>query len=465
MAATAGNLSASFTRPQCRFLNLEKKFRAFVGGYGSGKTWVGCGSLINHMIEHPRVPLGYFAPTYPQIRDIFYPTIDEVAYGYDMRTTSRTADKEVDLFRGRKYYGTIIARSMERPETIVGFKIGRGLADEIDTMKKEKARAAWRKTLARLRWVEDQDEELERWNAELGIQEIENGMDVATTPEGFNFVHSEFVELVREDEARRAFYGLVHASTYENERHLPKDYIASLLATYPANLIEAYLEGKFVNLKTGTVYHAYNRNLNGSDRRIKYHENGGAAEPLYIGMDFNVGKMAAIVCVRDALDNFHVVDEIHGALDTPDMCRMIKERYWRYDGDKYQKTCEIRIYPDSSGKNRTTKGASVTDISQLQDPKVGGFSVHAPSQNPPVKDRINSVNALLCNALGVRSFFVNDKMAPTLAKCLEQQAWTDKGEPDKDNDLDHPVDAVGYLIHFEKPLIKPAVNVNIRMGR
>jgi hypothetical protein len=30
------------------------------------------------MWEHPKINQGYFAPTYPQIRDI-YPTIEEVA--------------------------------------------------------------------------------------------------------------------------------------------------------------------------------------------------------------------------------------------------------------------------------------------------------------------------------------------------------------------------------------------------
>src|SRR5690554_7216264 len=48
-------------------------------------------------------------------------------------------------------------------------------------------------------------------------------------------------------------------------------------------------------------------------------------EPLYIGMDFNVGKMAAVVHVkRDGLPR--AVDEIIDGYDTPDMIRRIKER-------------------------------------------------------------------------------------------------------------------------------------------
>uniref|UniRef100_UPI0031D7BD12 terminase large subunit domain-containing protein n=1 Tax=Acinetobacter nosocomialis TaxID=106654 RepID=UPI0031D7BD12 len=57
-----------------------------VAGFGSGKTWVGCSSLCDKSWSFPKVPLGYFAPTYPQIRDIFFPTIDEVAFDWGLKT-------------------------------------------------------------------------------------------------------------------------------------------------------------------------------------------------------------------------------------------------------------------------------------------------------------------------------------------------------------------------------------------
>lgn len=58
--------------PQARFLAMQHKFKAYVAGFGSGKTWVGCGGICKGMWEHPKINQGYFAPTYPQIRDIFY---------------------------------------------------------------------------------------------------------------------------------------------------------------------------------------------------------------------------------------------------------------------------------------------------------------------------------------------------------------------------------------------------------
>lgn len=72
--------------PQSRFLALPHKFRAFVAGFGSGKTWVGCSGLSAHAWQFPRINAGYFAPSYPQIRDIFFPTIEEVAHDWGLRT-------------------------------------------------------------------------------------------------------------------------------------------------------------------------------------------------------------------------------------------------------------------------------------------------------------------------------------------------------------------------------------------
>lgn len=70
-------LNPILNEPQAAFLSLPQKFRAYVAGFGAGKTWAGCASLGRHFCEWPGINAGYFAPTYPQIRDIFYPTVAE----------------------------------------------------------------------------------------------------------------------------------------------------------------------------------------------------------------------------------------------------------------------------------------------------------------------------------------------------------------------------------------------------
>ncbi|MBF0481704.1 MAG: terminase [Desulfovibrionaceae bacterium] len=422
-------ISPRLNVPQAKFLDLRNKFKAYVAGYGAGKTWAGCASLAKHFYEFPRVNAAYFAPTYPQIRDIFYPTVEETLLDWGLTTKVRVGNHEVDVYRGRVYMGTVLCRSMEDPGSIVGFKVGKALVDEIDVMTKDKAAAVWRKILARMRHKAE------------GLQ---NGIDVTTTPEGFRFVYEQFVRLPRANESLRDTYGLVQASTCDNEINLPADYIPSLLQSYPANLIDAYIDGKFVNLQTGTVYSAYSRVENRCADTLR------EGETIFVGMDFNVGKMAAIVHVkRDNLPR--AVDEIVNAYDTPDMIRRIKERFWKFDGGNFQATRQIRVYPDASGGSRRSVNASETDLALL---KQAGFVVSAPAANPPVKDRVNAMNGMFLNAAGDRRYLVNDSLCPTYADALEQQAWAPNGEPDKNNGHDHPADAGGYFIHQEYPLVR-----------
>lgn len=424
---------------QAQFLALPHQFRAFVGGFGSGKTWTLCAAQCRHVWEHPRVAHGYFAPTYPQIRDIFYPTVEEVAHDWGLRTKVMETNKEVHFYSGGRYRGTTICRSMEKPESIVGFKVGRASVDELDTLPLNKAAHAWRKIIARLRLKY------------AGL----NGADVGTTPEGFRFVHRQWVKAPRDRPELAQLYGMVQASTYDNEANLPAGYIDSLMATYPQQLIEAYLDGQFVNLTSGTIYHAYNRALNRCTDTVQ------DGEAIRVGMDFNVGKMAAVVHVlRDGLPR--AVDELVDAFDTPDMIRRLKERFWRYEGGGFAKTREIRIYPDASGDGRRSVNASATDLALLRE---AGFAVIAPPANPPVKDRINAMNAMFCNAQGERRYLVNDAMCPTYAECLEQQVWAANGEPDKSSGHDHSPDAGGYFIHREFPVSKPVTEINLRTAR
>lgn len=179
-------------------------------------------------------------------------------------------------------------------------------------------------------------------------------------------------------------------------------------------------------------------------------------EPIFVGMDFNVGKMSAVVHVK-RLGLPHAVDEIMNGYDTPDMVRRLKERFWLYDGTSYRPAREILIYPDASGDGRRSVNASVTDLQLL---KQAGFRVVAPAANPPVKDRINAMNAMFSNAQGERRYRVNADRCPTYADCLEQQVWAPNGEPDKSQDNDHPNDAAGYFIHREFPIVKPVIQTS-----
>lgn len=418
MTRASQEIRCKANRPQKQFIALDNKFRAFVGGYGSGKTWVGAMALCKHFYEYPLINAGYFAPTYPMIRDIFYPTIEEVAYNFGFDTKINQGNKEVDFYLNGGYEGTVLCRSMDNPGSIIGFKIGHAMLDEFDVLPIDKAMMAWRKIMARMRYR---------------VDGLRNGVDVTTTPEGFMATHKIFIEDVQNKPDLAKNYGIVQASTYDNERNLPDDYIQSLIEAYPEELIAAYLNGQFVNLKSGTVYRSYNRVTHDSKETIR------DKETLRIGMDFNVQHMAASVFVERE-NGWHAVAELKDVFDTPDMSRIIKER-WKDKGHR------IIVYPDASGGSRKSSDASISDLSILRQ---HGFEIRANSTNPPVKDRINSVN----KQFQLGRLWVNSKECKTIASCLEKQSYDDNGEPDKKSGFDHQNDCFGYPIAYEFPIIR-----------
>jgi hypothetical protein len=236
---------------------------------------------------------------------------------------------------------------------------------------------------------------------------------------------------------------MVQASTYDNEANLPDDYIQSLRESYPPQLIDAYLDGKFVNLASGSVYPGFNRKLNHTPEHIK---NG---EALHIGLDFNVLNMhAGVSVIRD--DRPLTLEELTKVRDTPTMARMLKERYT-------DQGHAVTIYPDASGQNTSSKNASESDLSILRQ---AGFQIRVNGTNPAVKDRVNAVDAMLLNANGDRRWLINTDACPVTTECLEQQSWGGNGEPDKSSGFDHMNDANGYFIVNRYPIVKRTATVS-----
>ncbi|MGE1156733.1 terminase large subunit domain-containing protein [Pseudomonas kitaguniensis] len=406
-------------KPQFEFIKSHNKFMAFVGGYRSGKTFVGCVRMCINALEFPGIPQGYFAPTYPQITDIFYDTLPGVAEAFGLFADIVASNKRVFLRdkRGR-CLSTIICKSMEHPHRIVGFNIAHALVDEIDCMPIKKADSAWKKIIARMSTV---------WPGRE-----QNTIDVTTTPEGFNWVYRKFVKELAADPSQRQFYGIVHASTRQNAKNLPKDYIPSLRKSYPANLVDAYIDGLFVNLTSGSVYPNFDRRLCHTDETIR------PGEQLHIGMDFNINRMAATIhVIRDGLPR--LLEEATSLFDTPAMIIELKRRFPGHG---------ITVYPDASGKNRKSVNGSESDHSLL---RAAGFMVMVNPSNPEVRDRVLAVNAMFLNGEGRRRYQINTDNCPITTQVLEQQAYDDKGQPNKDGTED-PIDALGYFIVQRFPI-------------
>lgn len=418
------NVNITATEPQGAFLGMHCKFPAFVAGFGTGKSEVMCNSaLLDSMEGGSDSIIAMYEPTYDLVRLILAPRMEEKLTDWGVRYKYNKSDNIIYTSSGQ--FGDFVLRTLDNPARIVGYESFRAKIDELDTLNMEHAEHAWNKVIARNR-------QLPRTYKPITPKPA-NTVSVFTTPEGFRFVHDRWVV------KKNPGYEMIQASTLSNP-FLPEDYVQSLRDTYPGQLIDAYINGEFVNLTAGTVYYAYDRRKNSSRETIK------PGEPLYIGQDFNVGNMASTVYVQRG-KVWHAVAELVDMFDTPDVVRAITER-WKSKGHY------IVMYPDASGKNRKSNNASTSDIAQLQQ---AGFEVRAKSTNPPVKDRVSAMNKALESGM----VMINEQACPVTARCLEQQAYDKNGEPDKSGGVDHQNDGTTYPIAYEMPIRKPVINVPV----
>ncbi len=416
------------TKPQADFLALDCKFPAFVAGFGTGKSEVMCNSALLDSIEGGSASMvAMYEPTYDLVRLILAPRMEEKLNQWGVRYKYNKSENIIYTSNGQM--GDFVLRTLDNPSRIVGYESFRAKVDEIDTLKQDHATEAWIKIIARNRQKPD--------TYKPTSNKPINTVSIFSTPEGFKFVHDKWVV------NRAAGYEMIQASTLSNP-FLPDDYVDSLRASYPAQLIDAYIDGQFVNLTSGTVYNAYNR------ERCRSRETIQAGEPLFCGQDFNVGKMATTIYVKRP-NGWHAVAELCDLFDTPDVIRVIKER-WQDAGHR------IIMYPDASGKNRKSNNASTSDKALLEQ---AGFEVRVNPSNPAVKDRVLSMN----KALESGKVWVNDSLCPNTARGLEQQAYDKNGEPDKSSGVDHQNDATTYPIVYEMPIHKPVTHIPVQFWR
>lgn len=376
-------------------------------GYGAGKTRALCAKAVMMAAANQGFIGCVMEPTGPLIRDIWQTDFESFLEAYEIPYTFRASPLPEYMLHLPGGDTKILCRSFENWSRIIGLNLAWVLADEIDTVTPSIANKAFPKILGRLR-----SGNVRQFGA-------------ASTPEGFRWMWNTFGS----DEAKaRPDRHLIKMRTVDNP-HLPPDFIERLEANYDPSLLRAYLDGEFVNLTTGQVYDRFDRakhvvtKLPDTDR-----------EPLRVGVDFNVGNMSAVIAVRLG-SSLLVIDEISGAHDTDALAQEVVRRY----PDR-----RMYAYPDASGGNRSTN-ASQTDVQILES---YGMSNQSPRANPPVRDRVAAVQALLENGKGQVRLQVAERCKRVI-ECLELQCYTDKGEPDKDAGFDHMNDALGYLVWRE----------------
>lgn len=209
----------------------------------------------------------------------------------------------------------------------------------------------------------------------------------------------------------------------DNVENIDEEYL-ELLSTMPEKDRIRFLEGEFGESDDGLAYYAFNREDHVSE--VKQY-NGS----LFIGMDFNVNPMTAVI--YQIYDNsINVIDEVFlENSDTYKMCDYLVKKGYRGS-----------VIPDSTAKNRKTSGKS--DIQILKD---NGFDVKN-TRNPFVSDKVNNVNRLLTE----NRIKISNKCVKLIGD-LEKVSWKNNELDQKtDTMLTHVSDCLGYACWYHFPI-------------
>ena len=392
-------------RAQHDFVFSKNLYPAIVGGIGSGKSRAGTLRAVLKLLKNPGNNIAYYMPTYDLLNLRAMPGIEEDLTLLGKQFKTNRSDYIIDVFG----YGKIILRSYDRPERIVAYEVAHSIVDELDTLDKKKAGLVWRKIL-------------ERNRQQCGEP---NTIGSVTTPDqGINgFTYEKWVKKSQDG------YELIKASTYDNI-FLPDGFIQQIKNNYDALLADLYLRGEFVSLTENKVYHFFSRDKHHTDRVLTDHD-----KYIHVGVDFNIGGTCASVSIIE--NNIPVIVDEFVSHDTYDFVNNLT----RY------KNKTIIVYPDASGKSGRTN-ATQSDIEIIE--AAGHYCDYNPS-NPPVRDRINSVNRLLSHD----RFLINTDKCPDHTNALEIQGYTIKGEPEKFTE--HPAiddfnDNLGYFLANKFPI-------------
>ncbi|MFH8134205.1 terminase family protein [Pantoea osteomyelitidis] len=398
----------------------EARFRDAVCGRRFGKTFLGkaemrrAARLAQKWDVSIEDEIWYCAPTLKQAKRVFWRRLKQAIPPHWRESKPNETELSITLMSGH----VIRCVGLNNYDDLRGSGLFFVLVDEWADCPYQAWEEVLRPMLSTCRYAIE------------GVQYIGGHALRIGTPKGFNHCYDTWLagQDGREPDHKSWLYTSVDGGNVP-----PEELEAARRKMDPRTFRQEY-EASFENYQ-GVVYYCFDRRQNHTDDTVQ------RGDILHIGMDFNVSKMAAVVYViRDGLPR--AVDEFMNVFDTPAMIKQIKARYYGH---------EIVVYPDASGNNRKSSNASESDIALL---KTANFTVRVNNTNPAVKDRVNSLNAMLCNTYGERRMLVNTQKCPKFTQSLERQIYNDKDEPDKKAGFDHPNDAGGYPIVFLYPIAK-----------
>jgi len=408
----------NLTPIQIKYYLDEHRFIVNPAGRRARKTLIGRRKLLNKAL---RTPGRYFhgAPTHKQAKDIFWEAVKKDSAL--LRSFKSETDLVVKLYNGSEIHVV----GLDKPERIEGQPWHGCHITEFGNLKG-----------------------MDAWTSNIRpVLSDTNGWAILDgVPEGRNFYYDIALRSCAgvlpksqsrlgsyaEDGKEWAYYHWFSSDVLSEEE------IAAVREELDDRTYRQEYEGSFESYE-GLAYKEFGQhNL---DKTLKED-----SKIISIGMDFNVDPMTATLGSVKG-DSYHQFGEVW--LNTSNTFEMRD-----YLIERFKDPRRIVIYPDSTGKNNESN-ATKSDLQILED---AGFTIHANSQNPRQRDRINNMNSFMKDRGPYTRYKVNPITCPKTVNDLNKRESLSDGRLDKNQEketmIGHISDGLGYLVSYLFPLIK-----------
>lgn len=392
--------------PQQSIFDSPARFRAVAAGRRFGKTYLSMYEIAR-VARFPNKRIFYVAPTYRQGKQIIWEDLKQELVDRKWVKRVNESDLTLTLVNGSR----ISVRSADNPDSMRGVSLDFAVLDECAFMDKSVWTEVLRPTLS------------DRLGGALFI----------STPQGFNWFYDMYMFAQNTTDWESFQYTTIQGGNVADSE------IEAAKRDLDLKTFKQEYEASFENAGS-IIYYAFDIKANIG----KY--TGDMPKVIHVGCDFNINPISAVVGLQHRNGTMNIIDEI--VIKDSNTDELAQELLRRYPG------YNIVAYPDPAGAARKTSAGGRTDHSILMS---YGIEVKAKRSHPAIKDRINAMNKMFCDASGERRLFIDPKCTETI-KCVTKHQYKEGTMiPEKDGnpDYSHQNDAFGYMIDYLYPIKRP----------
>lgn len=404
---------------QLKFHTSRARFRVCAFGRQAGKSTAALNELLSKAWQEPGTILWFISPTYDQAKVQYRRLVGMLWPVREIMIKKNQSELRIKL----ENQSEIQFKSGENFEALRGSTLDGVVIDE----------------------VREQNPDL--WPMVIRPMLTTTGGWAAfiSTPNGFDQFY-DLAEQAKADESRS--WEFMSAPSSANPL-ITAEEIENLKRSMSEAQFRQEILAEFVDLTAGKAYYNFTEdNIRTQNPFAKPGEDYSPHLPIAVAMDFNLNPMSWTLGQAKVGQLYWRREIVLENSNTFEAIQMLIEQTKGHRPG-------IVIIGDAAGKARQTAAASKSDydiisheLSRANIP----FTILTPEANPPVKDRVNTVNMLLKSAEGTVNMWVHpdcealirDFRRVTIKKSSIGTFAIDKG---RDHRLTHSSDGVGYYAH------------------